>query len=448
MRSSRGQASLDYVAALALVAVLLAIGATAVAAPWLPSSLASAIRRGICLVSGSWCSPAQAQAEGLEPCTIRRRSDAERAGVTALIGVGRSDALMVERRSDGTASVAFVDGGRLGGELGVGIRLAGNGADAKVAAGVVFNQGRLHEFASWPAAQRFLARYAASETMTGEGRRLLRDLCPFCAARVIGDDLAPPEPDARYTEGGGYADLSAEGGVERPAGDRGPSLEATLESRGVAVIGRRRQGARTTYYLRIANTATAELGMLLGSLASATEGESAIELTLERGELVTARVRAAAALAAEVELLGTSLDTGEIVDRLSGALTAPDATDATGGMAVEASVALDLTDPANHAAVKALLITGPSDLLWAMRLRALGRRLDLDGEVDVATFRTSRSGEDHDYTVRGGVSVGVGYGRTTTARELLAAWSGRPAGLRRREDCELAAQASAGTAAR
>ena len=116
--STRGQASLDYVAVLALVAVVLAGAAGTVGAPWLARSLAGAIRHGICVVSGSYCSVREAADAGLAACPVHRRSEAERSGVTAIVHLGRDDVLLVERRSDGTASVAFVDGWRAGAEIG------------------------------------------------------------------------------------------------------------------------------------------------------------------------------------------------------------------------------------------------------------------------------------------------------------------------------------------
>jgi hypothetical protein len=216
----------------------------------------------------------------------------------------------------------------------------------------------------------------------------------------------------------------------------GASLDATLASRGVALVGRRRRGGRSTWYLRVGNEVAAELGAVLGSMAGATEAGTVLELHYEGGRPVLARVATAAALAAQVELAGSSLDTGEVVDRLTGALPRPGGPEATGGMAVEASVSLDLTDPANLQAVRAVLLPDTTRLQWAMRLRALGRRLDVDGTVDVATFRSTRSEDEHDYSVGQGASFGVGYGITRTTRELLTAWSGRPAALRRREDCE------------
>ncbi|MBA2515518.1 MAG: hypothetical protein H0V26_14520, partial [Solirubrobacterales bacterium] len=112
VHDSRGQASIDYVGILAVVALILGAAAAAVGAPWLAPRVASGIRHGICVVSGALCTAREAREAGLAPCPIKRRSDSEHVGVVALIRLQRGDALVVERRSDGRATVSFVDGAK------------------------------------------------------------------------------------------------------------------------------------------------------------------------------------------------------------------------------------------------------------------------------------------------------------------------------------------------
>lgn len=433
--SASGQASIDYVTVLSIVGLGLGLAASAAGAPWLAPRLAQAIRHGVCVVSGSLCTARDARAAGLAACPIHRRSSAERLGVTAVVRLERGDALLVERRSDGSASVAFVDGGAAGVEVGVGAKLPGAAGTVDAGAGVRFSAGQVHEFASWPAARHFLRRFAGEETVTGEGRRALRTLCWRCPEWLEGRGRELPEPAARFHEGGTYAALSAALGLGKAA-----DLDAGLDA--ARVIGRRVTGRRTTWYLRLESTVTAELGALLGSISAAREAAGVLELTTEGGEPVEARLRAAAGLAGEAQLAGGSLDIADVTERLRGAAARPRRRSDLGGLAVEGQVALDLRDAANRQAVEGLLHPGLSPLGWVARARALGRRLDVAGAVDLDVFRTTRTSRLHEAEVGATVKLGAGYGRVEQVRELIAAWSS-PAGggrLRRREDCEEAAR--------
>ena len=434
LSSPTGQASIDYVALLGLAAVVFAVAAATAGAPWLAPRLAEAIRQGICVVSGAWCTTRETKAAGLDPCPIHRRSDAERASATAVVRLERGDALLVERRSDGTSSVSFVDGGAIGAEVGIGVRLPGAGGSGDAGAGVRFNAGQTHEFATWDATRRFLARFAGQETMTGEGRRALRAICRRCPRWFAGARRELPQPAARFTEGGAYAEVSA--ALDIPGGE----LEGAAAAE--ALIGRRTAGRRVTHYLRLDGAIVAELGLVLGSLRGAYGSQGVLEITTQDGEPVLARVRGSAGIAAEGELEGRSLDVADIAGRLRGATTRAAEGGDLGGLAVEASVALDLRDPANRGAVAELLRSSPSPLIRLARVRALARRLDAAGAVDLAVFRTSRRSSGRELEAGAVWKVGAGYARVEQIRDLIAAWSlraGEP--LRRREDCEAAAGA-------
>jgi len=127
-----------------------------------------------------------------------------------------------------------------------------------------------------------------------------------------------------------------------------------------------------------------------------------------------------------------------VVDRLVTAASAPAEAGDPGGVGVEVSARLDLTDPANARAATRLLWPGRSSLLRAQHVAALGRRLDVAGEVEVRTYRTTHSSDAHDLGAGKVLYVGAGYAKAESTRRLLAAWSGRPRELRRREDCQAA----------
>src|SRR4051794_27800731 len=101
-----GQAALEYVALLALLALVAAAGAAALAPPDLAGSVVRTLRLALCRVSGGVCTTADAGAEHLEPCLLRALADEEATSVTVgFVRVGRDDALEVEKKSDGSATV-------------------------------------------------------------------------------------------------------------------------------------------------------------------------------------------------------------------------------------------------------------------------------------------------------------------------------------------------------
>lgn len=444
LSDDRGQASVDYVGALAVVAIVLGAAAATVSASWLAPGISSGIRHGICLVAGGLCTPGEAREAGLAPCPIHRRSNAERLGAVALIRLERGDTLLVERRSDGTASVSFVDGASAGVEAGVGVTLPGAAGTLTAGAGVGFASGQTFDFADWTTAQRFLARFAREETLTGEGRRLLRRLCWRCPKWLKGAVRELPDPSARYLEGGTYGNFAAQLGLAIPRGG-GRRLPAALDAsgRGAVMIGRRTAGRRVTWYIRLQADVVASLGAVMGSLHAARGAEGVLEVTAEDGTPVQARVRASAAVAGAADVAGLHVDVAGLADRLRRATTGV-ALEGTGGLAIEAAVSLDLRDPANLRALEGVLQAGASPLGWLEHLRALARRLDVAGAVDVDLLRLARVSDDH--ALEGGqlVRFGGGYGRVEETRDLIAAWSLRAGGvLRRREDCEAAARSVA-----
>src|SRR5215207_11499654 len=123
-RPVAGQASAEYVALLAVVCAVVAGAAAVGSVPPIAAHVAGAVRHGICLVAGGICTPREARAAGLAPCLIEARAKRERLGGRVLVvRLGRGDALLVERRSDGSASVSFSDSGSAGAAVALGLRL-------------------------------------------------------------------------------------------------------------------------------------------------------------------------------------------------------------------------------------------------------------------------------------------------------------------------------------
>ena len=107
------------------------------------------------------------------------------------------------------------------------------------------------------------------------------------------------------------------------------------------------------------------------------------------------------------------------------------------GRRVEASVSLDLTEPAtarpSPASSTSAAARAAAD--WDDRVRALAARLDAAGEVDVRVLASASS--ERDVGAEAALGLGrAGYERTTEVRELVRAWSLPPGGtLQEREDC-------------
>ena len=66
-----GQATLEYIAAVALVAALLLVAAPAVGAPDIARAVADAIKHGLCVAGGDVCSTGDARRAGLPPCPLK-----------------------------------------------------------------------------------------------------------------------------------------------------------------------------------------------------------------------------------------------------------------------------------------------------------------------------------------------------------------------------------------
>ncbi|MDP9292952.1 MAG: hypothetical protein M3O90_00780, partial [Actinomycetota bacterium] len=246
----------------------------------------------------------------------------------------------------------------------------------------------------------------------------------------------PPPPRATYREGGAYGDFFADLAPRIPGQAVGPEFHEG--ARVGAVAGRRVSGRRTTWYLRVDAAVTARLGAVVSALQRAQQGSTGLEVTFQDGRPVELRVRGAAAMRGQLELLGSTTSLGELADRLRGATGAVRAGRGV-GLGIEAQVSLDLTDERNRRAamgVLRMLEPGVSPLRWDDRIRSLAERLDADGSVDVRVLRVSHS--EHEAGAQGGLGVQLGarYTRELQTRELVSAWSLRRGGaLREREDC-------------
>jgi hypothetical protein len=245
-----------------------------------------------------------------------------------------------------------------------------------------------------------------------------------------GDGPRPAAPDATYAEGGAFAEGRLDGRI--PLAGRGARLEGGASTTGV--LGRRRSGAETTWYVRIADDVVAQLGLVLGAVGAESTREGVLEYTTRDGRPVRATVRSATGLAADVGVFGARTDLATLARRLRGT-GASGTAGGRGGLQLDAAVSLDLGEPRNLAAVRDVLRL--QDPVAAVRsVRRLGDRLDAAGDVDLAVFRTATRREDAGVQVGVGAGVGATYEHTVRTRDLLRAWAVTRGGpLREREDC-------------
>jgi hypothetical protein len=140
-------------------AVLLVVAVVAAAVPvaghvGLARAVAGKIRHGICIVTGGVCTPADAEAAGLLPCTVRERTGGEENGTTFLLFRGRNrDNWVLAERSDGSVVVTHADETDVGagGEVDVlGLSLSGS-----LMGGI--HERRTWEFPDLETAKAFLA---------------------------------------------------------------------------------------------------------------------------------------------------------------------------------------------------------------------------------------------------------------------------------------------------
>jgi len=116
-----GQATLEYIAAVALVAALLLAAAPAVGAPDIARAVAAAVKHGLCVAGGDVCSTGDARRAGLPPCPLKSDFTGAEGSVKAFsVELGGKWTLTVTPRSDGSVAIVRAAGGSVGVSAGAG----------------------------------------------------------------------------------------------------------------------------------------------------------------------------------------------------------------------------------------------------------------------------------------------------------------------------------------
>lgn len=406
VRREHGQGTVEWVGLVTAVAVLLAVGAALAQAGDLGRVVSRQLARAYCVVRGGDCE------RDREPCVVRSYSSSSGLVVRLLVlTLGGDRKALVERLSDGTTRITRLNGGRIGGTVGVG----GSLRVGKLGVG---------------------AELTASATVRPEGGNTWIVRSDDEARRIVAamrDDRPLRPPDMRSAaiatelDGGGrlYAGMM-KGGKPKPT----VAVRGGLEfDRNDTVSVDRRTGRRV---IAVAANITAHAGLLtgkrerLGTGATAGSGDETYAIELD-------------ASGRPIDLQVTALTTAvpAIARSYAGQLAAGDG---SGGRRRYVTTAhLDLTDPVNLALTR--------DFLRSMRgslkhpLPELGDRLreQIDGQaqIEARAYDQDESGGTHlAATISAGVRLGASYDSAGSSTRLVAAASrGLDGQWLVREDC-------------
>jgi len=405
MRSQRGQATIDYVALIAVLAVLLAAAAALASggAPGIANAVLGQVRRALCIVTGGAC-----PADRLSPCVVASERDARHVAITiVLVRLDGDRYVLRERMSDGTVRLTLAHRGGAGVELGVGgrarLKLKGRtiGVDDELRGG---GEGVLGY------GETYVAR---NDREADEILRSLRRRVP-----LIGGD--GPDPRERFVEGGarGLGRLGL-GGLAA-----GVSLEGLAES----ILGGRRD-ERTGNVTITANAGSAGWALLSAVMAGpsgSTDRQVSFALTLDRGgRPIELALTGTGSLAA-----GAALPSG--LARRLGIQDADDAQVNMKGRRWELGARLDLRDP-DVAAAWAAFRRDPASV---DAIRALGAAVRTQAALDLRTYAVSSEADGAAVGVGVGPRVGGEIDHTVDRARLLAAATRPPGGLwEQRSDC-------------
>ena len=415
LSSSRGQATAEYLALVALVAVVLALAA-GLTSGGIGGQVMAGLQHGLCRVTGADCPVPEPVQADLAPCPVMRSVSREQlSGTVFSVQLGTDGTLSVARGSDGRVAVTLAHGNAAGAQVGAGavLRLGRSvaGRDVQAGAGVAWSSGRSWDFANEAAAGRFIATYGSKATIGGQAVDELRSGCSFvCDAIGWRPHAQLPEPDAIYAEAGATAALTASLGVDWKG-----------EASGVLGRRRRRDGT-STWYLQLDATTTAALGLPDATVAG--EGVLAYELD-PRGKPRSLSVQVAGEAGAGAQLRGAGPAAG-----------------IAGGAVVELEAGLDLRDPANRLAADRVLgaLADPGSLsALPDRARALAQRIAQFGRLDRRVYALNRTAAAYEGHAALGIKAGAGFEHTTRGLRLLSAETRLP-GLPflPRDDCRSA----------
>jgi Flp pilus assembly pilin Flp len=404
-READGQATSEYAALVALVAVVLALAA-GLTAGGVAGELLAGLQRGLCRVAGAACARPRPAHDGLAPCPLERTTSGESLhGAFELVRLGGGGTLTAVRTSDGRVTVTLADDATLGGEIGFGYSIAAgrrHGAAATAGIETRVASGRSWTLPDAAAARAFVERYGSKATVGGTAVDFVRSGCSLlCDAIGWRPHAELPPPDEQYL------DRSTTG---RPAALLGPVSAHASDGRTIGL--RLRRDGGVTWFMQLDATLGARLDLGLGMGALEAGQKTVVSYALD------ARHR-------PVELGLHRV----VTDRAGGAGRAGRGR-ATAGLGAgaagvtELDATLDLHDARNRAAAAAFVATLRSRLdppRLRERAAAVGRRIAATGVVDRRTYAVSSSALALGAALTLGGQLGGGFERTHERMRLLSA---------------------------
>jgi hypothetical protein len=341
-RSSRdhGQSSLEWLAVVALVASLLALGAGLAQADGVGRRVTREMARALCLVREGDCRRDQ------EPCVLDSDDRREQTDVGFLILRLRHDHYsLIAHRSDGTYAVTLTEGNAVGAEAALGLDAGAHVRGLSVSVGGELTASYL---AHMPNARTWFVRNEAE------------------VRAVVETGGAWRPPDETSDDSNSLAKIGLSLGADALRHINVGSVELSFDTR-VGTVTDHRTGRRRIY-VTADDTASAK-ALVLGS----TESRDASEVYSVE---MSATGRPIALTITSTGALGASRDLPAVVQPVAGRLAAPD------DGRYEVTAALDLTEPAALAAAANLLDAIAHKRARAEPSAALRRLIETNGTVE------------------------------------------------------------------
>ncbi|MDP1848013.1 MAG: hypothetical protein Q8K79_09490 [Solirubrobacteraceae bacterium] len=395
MRSDGGQATIDYVALVAVLAIVfgLALGVAPAGAAGIVNAVTGQIRLALCRVGGGPCADPRSK-----PCTVASTRELHHFAVSALLlRIDHDRSVLREEMSDGTVRLTVARSAAFGVTFGAGAAARAAVGGRRLGAG-----GEL-----LAAAQGTLGRakvYVARDEQEADAFiRALRD----------GREPAPPR------------EVQYEGGV-RALGEAGLGGVAIEGLSGTALgVRRDRETGDTTLTLNAGAAGWGAITTAFG-LAGTADRATTFGLTLDRDRRPTELSASAGGTIAAGAALPLALKRA-----LRGG-TGGASVGALDGRRWELNARLSLLDPA----VRATWERVRRDPTSVAAIRALGEAIRDRAHLDVRTYRTSATASGAAAGVAGGVRFAGEYDHVVDEARLLSASARPPAGLwERRIDC-------------
>jgi hypothetical protein len=411
MRCNRGQGTVEYLAVVLLVSVVLGGGATAAAATGAGADIATAVphqvMRALCIVTHGDCERDRA------PCDVATSTESRSwsAGVSVL-RIGRDRVLVVDHRSDGKVVVTLTD-------------TRSGGLQATRGGGVRIERGKRRLSLGGAATASAIAELGNAKTWVLPDDE--RTVDAFVAALRSGGSLRAPDQDVRVRDVNIAVSASASGAGGTTAGS------ATLHGSGG--VRTDRVSGTTTYFLDGGADGVIDLSKTFAGMSAGASGEAGasagLALTVDRdGRWVDLAVIASGELSAAGRL---PMGSGPIADTLNVPTSA--------GRRWAAEAHLDLNDPGNlaaaHAALDRTLAVPPHPREAAAAIAALARRVDERAVIDVRTYALDRTREGFAVDAGNGLAAVAGSHESSTehTRLIAARTRGLDGQWRGRADC-------------